>query len=141
TWYHGNYAPGQFCHGSWGAYIWWSSYPQNEWLKTFPVDLSGYDPEDSVDLTLSSAFYQGWPPPWAGTGGNYIKVSTDGGATYDEIVDLVTEYGGSGWTYINDYPNPLEIRISEYIGETIMIAFHYYASTIYGGFSVWSVDE
>ncbi|MBA7604529.1 hypothetical protein ES703_11654 [subsurface metagenome] len=137
TWYHGNYMAGQFHHGSWGAYIWWSSYPQNEWLMTFPIDLTGYDPEDSVDLTLGSAFYQGWPAAWPGA--NYIKVSDDGGATYDEIVNLTDDYGGSGWTYINDYPNPLSFRISQYIGETIKIAFHYNAPN--GGYGVWSVDD
>jgi len=137
TWYHGNYMAGMFHHGSWGAYIWWSNYYQNEWLRTFSIDLTGYDPEDSVDLTLGSAFYQSWPASWPG--GNFIKVSDDGGSTWDEIANLTDDYGGSGWTYISDYPNPLEFRISEYIGETIMIAFHYDAPN--GGYGVWSVDD
>ena len=134
-WYHGNYSPGTFCRGSWGAYIWWSYGYQNEWLKTFSVDLTGYDPQDSVDLTLHSAFY-------GGDNSDYICISTDGGATWsDTIVDLAAEGPYATWTYINDYPNPLKYRISEYIGETIMIGFNYYWWGAPGTRGVWSVDD
>ncbi|MCK4334531.1 T9SS type A sorting domain-containing protein [candidate division WOR-3 bacterium] len=135
TWYHGNYMAGMFHHGSWGAYIWWSYSYQNEWLKTFSVDLTGYDPEDSVDLTLHSAFY-------GGDNNTYICISTDGGATWvDTLVDLCTESPQYAWTYIDDYPNPLSYRISQYIGQTIMIGFNYWYMAPAAGRGVWSVDD
>ncbi|MEA3311916.1 MAG: T9SS type A sorting domain-containing protein, partial [candidate division WOR-3 bacterium] len=135
TWFHGDYSS-NFHHGSYGAYVWFSYYYQNEWLKTFPIDLTGYDPEDSVDLTLGSAFY-GTPAV-----NNFICVSTDGGATWsDTIVDLCSDYETVGWTYIDDYPNPLSYRISEYIGQTIMIGFNYYWFGASGGRGVWSIDD
>ncbi len=136
TWFHGNYMAGMFHHGSYGAYVWFSYNYQNEWLKTFSIDLTGYDPEDSVDLTLGSAFY-GTPAV-----NNFICVSTDGGATWsDTIVDLCSDYGTTGWTYINDYPNPLSHRISQYSGQTIMLGFNYYWFGAAGGRGVWSVDD
>jgi len=140
TWFHGNYSPGMFCNGSWGAYCWWGiavSPPvyQDEWLRTPPIDLTGYNPQDSVDLQLNSAFYSSI------VAYNYICVSTNGGATWvDTLANLCTDYGTTGWTYINDYPNPLTFRISQFIGETIMIGFNYYWP---GGMGkgVWSVDD
>jgi len=135
TWYHGNYMAGMFHHGSWGAYIWWSNSYQNEWLMTLPIDLTGYDPEDSVDLTLNSAFY-------GGDNNTYICVSTDGGATWvDTLVDLCQESPLHQWTYIDDYPNPLSYRISQYIGETIMIGFNYWYMAPAAGRGVWSLDD
>jgi len=134
TWYHGNYST-LFHHGSWGAYIWWSNSYQNEWLMTPPMDLSGYDPQDSVDLRLGSAFY-------GGDNNCYICVSTDGGQTWvDTLVDLCTQSSQYQWTYIDDYPNPLEYRISQFIGETIMLGFNYYWFGAGGGRGVWSIDD
>jgi len=139
TWFHGNYIANQFHHGSWGAYCWWGvahSPPvyQDEWLMTPPVDLSGYNPQDSVDLWFNSAFYS------SVVAYNYICVSTDGGQTWSDTLANLCDYGTTGWTYINDYPNPLSFRISQYIGETIMIGFNYYWPGG-SGKGVWSVDD
>ncbi|MQY71768.1 hypothetical protein GH141_07565, partial [bacterium] len=123
------------------ACTWWdASYSQyqNEWLITPSLDLTGYNPQDSVDLRLNSMFYM--------TGNSifneYIWVSTDGGATWDgPVADLSKDYGtGDAFTFINDYPNPLMIRISEYIGETIMIGFNY-VWQLSGSAGIWTIDN
>jgi hypothetical protein len=101
---------------------------------TPPVDLSGYNPQDSVDLIFNSAFY-----PSVVTN-DYVCVSIDGGQTWIDTLADLADYGTSGWTYINDYPNPLSFRISQYIGETVMIGFNYYY-TGGSGRGIWSVDD
>jgi len=114
------------------------SMNQNEWLKTFSVDLTGYDPEDSVDLQFNSMFYMTTNSVFH----NYIWVSTDGGATWDgPIADLSKDYGsGDAFTFINDYPNPLSFRISEYLGDTIMIGFNY-VWQLSGAAGIWTIDN
>ncbi len=114
------------------------SMNQNEWLKTFSVDLTGYDPEDSVDLQFNSMFYMTDNSVFH----NYIWVSTDDGATWDgPIADLSKDYGsGNAFTYINDYPNPLSLRISEYLDDTIMIGFNY-VWQLSGAAGIWTIDN
>ena len=146
TWWHfqaGDAAwdPGITGIGDGCACTWWdASYSQwqNEWLLTVPIDLTGYDPEDSVDLQLNSMFYMTTNSIFH----NYIWVSTDGGVTWDgPIADLSKDYGsGDVFTFINDYPNPLEFRISDYIGETIMIGFNY-VWQLSGMAGIWTIDN
>ncbi len=114
------------------------SMNQDEWLLTFPIDLTGYDPEDSVDLQLNSMFYMTANSIFH----EYIWVSTDGGATWDgPIADLSKDYGsGDAFTFINDYPNPLEFRISEYLGDTIMIGFNY-VWQLSPPAGIWTIDN
>ncbi len=123
------------------ACTWWDasySMNQNEWLITPSLDLTGYNPQDSVDLRLNSMFYMTDNSIFH----EYIWVSTDGGATWDgPVADLSKDYGtGNAFTFINDYPNPLMIRISQYIGETIMIGFNY-VWQLSGSAGIWTIDN
>jgi len=139
TWYRGNYSNTQFHHGSYGAYIWWSNTAQNEWLISPPINLSAYSTAtDLVTLIFSSAFYK-----TSGAGVyNYICVSRNNGVTWvDTVFELTKGYGGSGWTYINDYPNPLAYDINDHIGQTIRIGWNYRYTLTGVSRGVWSVDD
>ncbi|RLF39919.1 MAG: hypothetical protein DRN12_06310, partial [Thermoplasmata archaeon] len=66
---------------------------------------------------------------------DYIKVSTDGGITWDTVADLVS-YG------VNHYEWPITINLSAYDGQTIKIAFNkYYDGVSSGSIAWWIIDK
>jgi len=97
---------GTYCAGAW----WCDMFAQDEWLITPELDLWNF-----TDLELS--FYGIWN--WESTYNDhvYIKVSTDGGNTWDILADLLEdpEYevgaggpAGYGWCW-NEYQVVLDL--------------------------------
>lgn len=139
TWFRGNYSSTQFHHGTYGSYCWWSNDPQNEWMVTPQLSLTGYQANThQVLLRFYSAFYR----TTATSLHNYICVSNNNGSNWQDTVDdPIHTVSGSGWVYINDNPNPLVYDISDHIGQTIRIGWNYYYNGGGGSRGVWSFDD
>jgi hypothetical protein len=135
-WWH-QAAPGSnYQHGSYTACCWWASDPnyQDEWLITPSLDLTGYT---AATLQFSSAYY--------GSASScdqhdYIFVSTDGGQTWGNPLDDLAKNYGTGWTYINDYPNPMIYDLTTYVDQTILVGFNYYFMGG-SGKGIWTIDD
>ena len=80
-----SYASYFISDGSWSARVWWSNSYQDEWLITYPIDLTGYEAGDEILFGFSSGFYGGGAPE------NTVNISTNGGSSWDQIVDLADE--------------------------------------------------
>jgi hypothetical protein len=112
--------------GTYSTGMWWSYYDQDEWLITPEVTLAGA-------CTLSF-----WTYGWEGSayGDHYwVKVSTDGGSTWDEVFDL-SNLSGNAW---NQWVYPYYIDLSAYAGQDVKIAWHAWA--IGGLYYVWMIDD
>jgi hypothetical protein len=137
-WWRYNYGSG-YNMGTWGAYVWWSYNHQDEWLITPDIDLTGLAPEDGAKLIFHSAFY-----PTPTTQYDYVCISTDGGATWeDTLVDLTKDLGLPNYTWVlsNNAPNPLEFDLSGYAGQTIRVGFNYRYDPAGSGRGIWTVDD
>ncbi len=98
--------------GSYAAGLWWDYGHQDEWMITMPVTIAG-----TCSLTFWTYGYQGSP-----YGDHYwVKVSTDGGSSWDPVFDL-TELPDLG--DFNMWEFPYTIDLSAYSGQTVNIAFH-----------------
>ena len=112
------------------AGLWWSWSDQDEWLISPEIPLTG----------AASGIYvlRFWTYGYEGStyGDHYwVEISTDHGATWTPVFDLV-DLPGNAW---NEWDYPYEINLSEYAGDTIMFAFHAWA--IGGLWYVWMVDD
>lgn len=155
TWFRGNVETIRH-HDSWGAYVYPSQNSSNEWIITPSIDLTSVAEGNSVTLIFNSSFS---PAPEDAGFHNYVCVSEDGGHTWiDTLIDLAHYFEKTTGdpVYINDFPNPVEIDLSDYAGDSIAIGFNYSASN--EGFSapqtiddvmivvqnytiLWSADE
>ena len=125
---------GEYCAG-----VWWNSSTQNEWLVSPEISLPDYP----VSLKFWSLYYL---PSYASSDfHNYVKISTDGGTTWTNLADLTQDstyqQGGDdvNWPSFNHYEVPVTIDLSAYAGQTIKLAWVYYAPT--GGNGIWMVDN
>ena len=117
--------------GSYAAGLWWSYSHQDEWLITPKVYLDG-----RCTLTFWTYGYQG------STHGDhyYVKVSTDGGESWEEVFDLADDFlpdqGWNAWNY------PYEIDLSAYAGDTVEIAWQAEDPPSNDGlWWVWVIDD
>jgi hypothetical protein len=101
--------------GNYAAGLWWSYDHQDEWLITPDITLTG----------ASSGLYYllFWTYGWEGSiyGDHYyVKISTNGGTSWDVLLDLsdLTRGDWNAWDY------PYEIDLSAYADETIKLAWH-----------------
>ena len=111
--------------GNYSAGLWWSLEHQDEWLISPEIFVS-----DSTMLSFWTYGYQG------STHGDhyYVKVSTDGGTTWDIVFDLSNLSGG--W---NEWAFPYEINLSQYHGQNVNLAWHAYGSN--GIWHTWIIDD
>ncbi|HEC81339.1 MAG TPA: hypothetical protein ENI42_02785, partial [Thermoplasmatales archaeon] len=132
------------------ACVWWSNgygesemvgTRQSEWLITPTLDLSRYA---SVNLSFWSIYC--WDPLYSNNS-NYVKISVDNGGSWETIADLTHEarwrLGGDlpDWENWNCYQYPINIDLSQYVGEPLVkIAWHYQFPGE-GGHAIWVVDD
>ncbi len=136
------------------AGVWWSdgsggdppAREQDEWLISPEMDFSSYS---TVELEFWSA-YTMLRYGSSATSHDYVRVSTDGGSTWDIVADLAHDPaydfdgltggpGGPGWNW---YEVPILIDLSAYAGEpSVMMAWNYLAETPIGSRGVWMVDD
>lgn len=119
-----NYQP----FGNYHAGLWWDLSHQNEWLIS---------PEIAIESGFELKF---WSVVFLGSDNNdhyYVKVSTDGGDTWEDIWDASAQTGG--WNY---YDFPLVLDLDDFAGENIKIAFNAVDGPGNDGlWYVWFVDE
>ena len=112
--------PSYFVYSSpYGAVCWWDWNPSDEWLITPEIDLTDYV---AAWLTVRVAVYINYGDA-ANT--DRIRVSTDGGATWDYLVDL-RPYIGSGYSWYTVHDAPLQFDLTPWCGQKIKIGFWYY---------------
>ncbi|MGB8657417.1 MAG: choice-of-anchor J domain-containing protein [Candidatus Zixiibacteriota bacterium] len=115
--------------GTYAAGLWWEATHQDEWMISPSFNVAGA-------CTLSF-----WTYGWEGsTYGDhyYVKVSTNGGSTWDAVFDL-SALSGNAW---NQWAYPYNIDLSAYSGKSIKIAFHALdPPTNDGLWYIWIVDD
>jgi len=85
-------------------------------------------------LTFSTAVYEGS----VNADHYYVKVSTDGGTTWDEVWDAST-LTGNAWNY---YAYPYTIDLSAYTGQSVKVAFNAVdGPTNDGLWYIWFIDD
>jgi uncharacterized membrane protein len=137
------------------AGLWWSDGSggdpadgqQNEWLVSPSMDFSAFT---AVDLNFMSA-YTMMRYGAAATSHDYIRVSTDGGMTWDVVADLAQDpefdfdgctggpAGASSWNW---YEVPISIDLSAYAGMAdVMVAWNYLSEAPTGIRGIWMIDD
>jgi len=100
------------------AGVWWEEFEhQDEWLYTPEITIGANDM-----LTFWSYAQQG-----SEHGDHYyVKVSTDGGVSWDIVLDMSTlpVFDNIDNSNYNDWQVPYSVDLSEYLGESVQIAFH-----------------
>ena len=119
--------------GTYNAGLWWSYNHQDEWLLTLDINLTG-----SASGTYYVSF---WTYGYEGSTNfdhYYVKASTDGGASWDELLDM-SALPGNAWNY---WAYPYVIDLSAYAGQTIELAWHAVdGPTNDGLWYVWFIDD
>ncbi len=126
TWHQSS----QWSHsGDNSAIVWWSFQPQNEWLITPQIELTG-SPDSSYYFSFWTYAYKG------STYGDhyYVFATKDGGTTWDTLMDFsaytAPDTGRVDTQYVFD--------VSSYAGDTVQFAFQAVADT--GLWYIWAID-
>lgn len=137
-------------NGNVAATVWWSDgnnesqdigRNQDEWLITPKLDFTNYS---QIELEF-------WTRNKWGINYGYscnVKISTDGGNSYKNIVNLVNDSewfkGGQISEDSNWYEYPINLNLSEYAGsDNVKIAWQYYYNESYGipSRASWGIDD
>ena len=113
--------------GDWHAVLWWSLDTQDEWLIT-PEFYCPYNGRLVFDSYVFLGSMRG--------DHYYVKVSTDGGANWDQLWDASTTPGG--W---NRYDTPITVSLGDYTGLPIKLAFHAKSVPGEGLWYFWFIDN
>jgi hypothetical protein len=120
-----------FHSGTSAAGLWWSYYYQDEWLITPEITIAGA-------CTLS--FWTYGAPGSTHDDHYWVKVSTNGGATWDPVFDL-TALPTEPDTF-NHWEFPYLIGLDAYAGQDVKIAWHAEdPPTNDGLWFVWAIDD
>jgi hypothetical protein len=130
--------------GDYCAALWWSFHDQDEWLISPELDFTC---ATEITLFFWSAYVL--PSVVSDCVHNYIKVSTDSGATWTTVADLCQdsefELGGSTPDHFqfNWYEVPITIDLSAYSGESsVRLAWQYLQLCEEGAdYGSWMVDD
>ena len=114
--------------GTYHCGLWWSTSHQDEWLISPEVACGA-----TTTLTFETSVYEGS----TNLDHYYVKVSTDGGTTWNVVWDAST-LTGNAWNY---YAYPYSIDLSAYAGQDIKIAWNAVDGDGQGLWYVWFVDN
>jgi|GEM_PF-226243 len=133
TW--GLYDIPQYVHsGQYAAGLWWDYNQQDEWLMTpeFTVGTNG-------QLEFWSFAYQGS----TNDDHYYVKISTDGGTTWNELLDLsaLPVYDNPDANDFNDYQEPYTLDLSDYEGQDVQLAWQAVDGDGQGLWYIWMIDD
>ena len=122
--------------GERSACVWTGKQIQDEWLITPPMDLSG----DIMGSYLEFWTYNYGSGPNEGYWeGDYIKVSTDGGESWDTIMNLHEEAPEAPDGFLGE---TLQIDLSDYIGNSdVQVAFHRLTDINLCSIGPWFIDS
>ncbi|MBC8401851.1 MAG: choice-of-anchor J domain-containing protein [Candidatus Marinimicrobia bacterium] len=114
--------------GVYNAGLWWSYDHQDEWLITPEIALGG-----NMELTFWSYGYEGSTY----SDHYYVKITTDGGTNWDELLDLstLTLNDMNMWSY------PYVIDLSDYSGQNVQIAWQAIDGDGGGLWYIWFIDD
>ncbi|NQT97520.1 MAG: T9SS type A sorting domain-containing protein [Candidatus Marinimicrobia bacterium] len=114
--------------GAYNAGLWWSYDHQDEWLITPEIALGG-----NMELTFWSYGYEGSTY----SDHYYVKITTDGGTNWDELLDLstLTLNDMNMWSY------PYVIDLSDYSGQNVQIAWQAIDGDGGGLWYIWFIDD
>lgn len=134
-------------NGNTSANVWWSNgnnetvgLNQSEWLISPEFDFSNYS---QLELKFWSVY--SWSEKYDHC--CWVKISTDGGFTFENIVNLVNDSdwykGGEIIDTTNWFEYPVILNLSEYAGKSsVRIAWHYYFNNETGiSRTPWWVDD
>jgi len=128
---------GDYCAG-----LWWADDAQDEWLMSPELDFSS-----ASEITLSFWSIYNLPSYAGDSFHNYIKVSTDNGASWSIVADLCQdpeyELGGStGYSNFNWNEVPINIDLPAYSGESsVRVAWQYLYTGGESNHGIWMVDD
>ncbi len=116
--------------GNYSAGLNWDYNHQDEWLIAENVYVSG-------DLSFWSYAIQGS----LHQDHYFVKISTDNGASWNILLDLSALPPYPGTNGINDWMSPYIIDLSDYIGQTVDIAWHAIDGDGNGLWYPWAIDD
>jgi hypothetical protein len=129
TWTVTNYASADIIpFGTYHCGLWWDYSHQDEWLISPEIACGA-----TTTLSFETSVYEGSTY----LDHYYVKVSTDGGTTWDVVWDAST-LTGNAWNY---YAYPYSISLSAYAGQDIKIAWNAVDGDGQGLWYVWFVDN
>lgn len=128
-WTVNDYTSADFApYGTYHAGLWWYEGHQDEWLITPEVNIGA-----NTVLTFETTVYEGSTY----NDHYYVKISTDGGATWTPVWDA-SELTGNGWNY---YDYNYTVDLSAFAGESAKIAFQAVDGDGAGIWYIWFVDN
>jgi hypothetical protein len=130
-WHGSDYMAGE---GQYSAGLWWGTQLQDEWLISPTIDLSG---------DISGAFLDFWTYNYGYSQsfweGDYVKVSTNGGITWDKLGNLYEEAQAYPSGFLGER---VQYDLSDYVGRSnLQIAFHRYTVESYPNLGFWFIDD
>ncbi|MBC8313948.1 MAG: choice-of-anchor J domain-containing protein [Bacteroidetes bacterium] len=131
TWSHTSASSSLGVHsGNFSAGLLWDYNHQDEWLIARNINVTG-------NLTFWSYAYQGstYDDHY------YVKISPDGGSTWDILFDLSSLPVYPSVTGYNQWETPYEIDMSSYIGQTVDIAWQGVDNNGQGLWYSWAIDD
>ena len=131
TWSHMTATSSLGVHsGDYSAGLIWDYSHQDEWLMARNINVTG-------NLSFWSNAYQG------SIHGDhyYVKVSPDGGSTWDILFDLSTLPIYPSFNGYNQWETPYEIDMSPYLGQTVDIAWQAVDGNGQGLWYSWAIDD
>lgn len=131
TWTHTTAASSLGVHtGNFSAGILWDYSHQDEWLIVRDIAVTG-------NLTF-------WSHTFQGSSYNdhyYVKVSPDGGATWDVALDMSALPPYPSFNGYNLWETPYEIDMTSFLGQTVDIAWQAVDGDGQGLWYSWAIDD
>lgn len=131
TWSHTTATSSLGVHtGSFSAGVLWDYSHQDEWLIARGIAITG-------NLVFWSNAFQGSTH----LDHYYVKISPDGGTTWDILLDLSTLPNYPSFNGYNQWETPYEIDLTAFIGQTVDIAWQAVDGDGQGLWYSWAIDD
>lgn len=131
TWEHTPASSSLGAHsGNFSAGIFWDYTHQDEWLIATDILVSG-------NLTFWSRAFQGS----IYNDHYYVKVSPDGGATWDVVLDMSALPPYPGFNGYNLWETPYTVNMTLFLGQVVDIAWHAVDGDGQGLWYSWAIDD
>ncbi|MFH1937041.1 MAG: choice-of-anchor J domain-containing protein, partial [Bacteroidota bacterium] len=116
--------------GNYSAGILWDYIHQDEWLIARDILVTG-------NLNFWSHAFQGS----AHLDHYYVKISPDGGSTWDVVMDLSAMPPYPGFNGYNQWATPYEVDMTLFLGQTVDIAWQAVDGDGQGLWYSWAIDD
>ncbi|MBE0646325.1 MAG: choice-of-anchor J domain-containing protein [Bacteroidales bacterium] len=116
--------------GNYSAGIYWDYSHQDEWLIVRDIAVTG-------NLTFWSHAFQGS----SHLDHYYVKISPDGGTSWDVLLDMSTLPNYPSFNGYNLWQTPYEIDMTTYLGQTVDLAWQAVDGDDQGLWYSWAIDD